>query len=103
MADLPKAYQKILDDFPSVAKAYQTLGDATHQAGPLSERERRLVKLALAIGAGQEGGVHSHVRKCLEAGLQADELRQVTLLAITSIGFSPSVAAMTWIEDELET
>ncbi len=35
----------------------------------------------MAIGAGQDGAVHSHVRRALEAGATRDELRLVGLLA----------------------
>jgi alkylhydroperoxidase/carboxymuconolactone decarboxylase family protein YurZ len=42
---------------------------AAHDAGPLDERTRRLVKLAIAIGARLEGAVRSHTWQAKEAGL----------------------------------
>ena len=60
---------------------------------------RRLVKLALAVGSGSEGAVHSQVRRGLAEGMTADEARHVAFLAIPSIGFAKAVAALTWIED----
>ncbi len=97
----PEAYQNLRERYPDLATAYDALGDAAHQAGPLPERERRLVKLALAIGAGLEGAVHSHTRKALEAGLTPDELRHAALLAVTTLGFPAAVRALSWVEDEL--
>ncbi len=41
------------------------MGAAEHDAGPLGQRERRLIKLGIAVGAESEGGVRSHVRKLL--------------------------------------
>ena len=64
---MPGAAGKLADTHPDIWKAYAALGRATAEAGPLSDRERRLVKLALAIGAGSEGAVHpipaAHVPK----------------------------------------
>ncbi|AEB12574.1 carboxymuconolactone decarboxylase family protein [Marinithermus hydrothermalis] len=97
----PEAYQNLRARYPDLAAAYDALGDAAHQAGPLPERERRLVKLALAIGAGLEGAVHSHTRKALEAGLTPDELRHAALLAVTTLGLPAAVRALSWVEDEL--
>ena len=96
---LPQAYQRVMDRHPEVARQYLALGDAAHQAGPLSERERRLVKLALSIGGRLEGGVHSQARKCLQHGVSPEDLRHVALLATTTIGWPSMVATMTWIDD----
>jgi alkylhydroperoxidase/carboxymuconolactone decarboxylase family protein YurZ len=59
----------------------------------------RLVKLALAVGALSEGAVHSHARRALDDGISGDELKQVALLAIPTLGFPQAVKALTWIED----
>jgi alkylhydroperoxidase/carboxymuconolactone decarboxylase family protein YurZ len=57
------------------------------------------VKLALAIGAGLQGAVHSHVRRGLAAGLTREELEQVATLAITTVGWPRAIAALSWIEE----
>jgi len=97
--EIPGTYRRFRQKYPDVARHYEALGDALTQAGPLDERTARLVKLAIAVGYQQEGAVHSAVRKGLEAGLTPDEMRQVALLAITTIGFAAAMAAYTWIED----
>lgn len=56
----------------------------------------------MSLGARLEGATHAHVRKALDAGATADELRHVGLLGMTTIGFPSAVAALTWIEDILE-
>lgn len=98
----PDMYQNIRRKYPELTKAYDALGQAAYEAGPLSQREQRLVKLALAIGAGLEGATHSHARRAHEAGIRADELRHVALLATTTLGFPSMVRAMSWLEDVLE-
>ena len=71
------------------------------EAGPLDKHTRRLIKLALAIGARSEGATHSTRGQGLEEGLAAEELRQIALLAITTLGFPAAVAGLSWVEDEV--
>lgn len=96
---LPATAGDIAEHHPDVWSAYSALGKATAEAGPLTERERRLVKLALAIGADSEGGVHSHVRRARAEGIETTALEQVALLAIPTLGFPRAAAAYTWIGD----
>lgn len=87
--------------FPDVWDAYTSLGEACAQAGPLDARMRRLIKLALAIGAGSEGAVHSHVRQALDEGVKPEELLHVTALSITTLGFPSAMAGLSWVNDLL--
>ena len=60
--ELPSGAGQVARAYPAVWEAYAALGKATAEAGPLNARTRRLVKLALSIGASSEGAVHSHAR-----------------------------------------
>ncbi len=99
MPDAPKAHTRFLEEFPAVAAAYQNLGAAAHASGPLDQRTRHLVKLALAVGAGHEGAVHAHTKKALALGLTPAELKHIVALAVTTLGLPNAVAAYTWIND----
>ncbi len=98
---LPPTPQKFREEFPEVWEAFARLGDECHNAGTLDERTRRLVKLALAIGAGTEGGTHSAVRNALAAEISPEEIKHVAVLSITTLGFPEAMRALTWIEDNL--
>ena len=100
-SQMPARYQHFEKSYPSVIRAVEALGEATQSAGPLDNKTRALVKLAIAVGAAREGAVHSHTRRALEAGCTPDELRHVGVLAITTIGFPTTMAAMSWVEDVL--
>ena len=100
--DLPGAAGDLAKSHPNIWAAYADLGAATAAAGGLTERERRLVKLALAIGAASEGAVHSHTRRGVAAGVSKEDLHQVALLAIGPLGLPRAVAAGTWISDVTE-
>jgi len=99
---LPPIVESIVREHPEVWDAYSRLGEATEKAGPLDARTIRLVKLALAVGAGRQGQVHSHARRGLKLGITPAELRQVALLAVPSLGWSAGVAAVSWINDVIE-
>ncbi|WP_224825938.1 carboxymuconolactone decarboxylase family protein [Cognatishimia sp. MH4019] len=97
---MPGAAGDLADQQPDIWQAYSDLGKACATAGPLTDREKRLVKLALAIGASSEGAVHSHTRRARLEGIDEAAIQQVALLAIGPSGLPRAVAAKTWIEDE---
>lgn len=98
---LPSAYAAFKETYPEIWQAYDALGAVIHGSGPLDPKTRELIKLAMAIGIGSEGAVHSHTRKLIEAGASAEEIRQVVLLSVTTVGFPSMMAALTWVEDIL--
>jgi len=98
-SELPSLAGEIARDHPAFWRAYAALGEACAEAGPLDGQTLRVVKLALAIGAGSEGAVHSHTRRAVEEGIPAEALRHVALLAVPTLGFPRAAAALSWIGD----
>lgn len=96
---MPGAAGDLAQQYPDIWAAYAALGKATAESGPLTDREKRLVKLALSIGAASEGAVHSHTRRAKAEGIEDAAIRQVAILAIGPLGLPRAVAAKTWIED----
>ena len=101
MRELPSAFRQFSDDHPDVHRAYEALAAAAHQAGPLDERTRRLVKLGIAIGGRLEGAVRSHARQAREAGVSEAEMDHAVLLSLTTIGLPSMMAARTWVKAAL--
>jgi 4-carboxymuconolactone decarboxylase len=101
MSRLPAPYQQFQEQYPELWKAYDQLGAAVHQAGPLDEKTRALVKLGIAIGDQSEGATHAHTHKALDAGATSEEIRQVVFLSMPTIGFPNMMAALTWVDDVL--
>ncbi len=97
--DLPLAAKRISERHPKVWGAFEKLGEAVAEEGPLDPKTRRLIKLALAIGCSSEGAVHSHVRRAVEEGIRAEEIRHVMLLALPTLGLAATAKALTWIDD----
>ena len=71
---LPKSVTDFKGKYPTVWDAFATLGDRFHQAGPLDEKTRRLVKLGIALHTatkvrstlprGTHSGPASRSRRC---------------------------------------
>lgn len=99
---LPRVYRDLRADQPAIAEAYDALGDACRQAGPLSLREQRLVKLGIAVGLSSEGGVRSHVRRGLAEGIPALDLLHAITVAIPTAGFPATAAAYQWAHEVLD-
>ncbi|CAN5637447.1 carboxymuconolactone decarboxylase family protein [soil metagenome] len=102
MSKLPTRFVKFQQTYPNVFNAYETLGQAASEAGPLDKKQIALVKLGIAAGARLEGAVHSHCRRALEAGATADEIRHVILLAVTTLGFPSMMAGLSWVDEILD-
>jgi alkylhydroperoxidase/carboxymuconolactone decarboxylase family protein YurZ len=95
----PKPFEEFSRIHPQVAEAYERLGEAVRAAGPLSEREIALVKLATSIGARMEGAAHAHARKALAQGIEAAALEHVAIMACPTIGFPAMMMALRWVRD----
>lgn len=99
---LPRVYRDLRAENPGIAAAYDALGDACRGAGPLSERDQRLVKLGIAIGLGSEGGVRSHVRRGLNEGITQEDLLHAIAIAIPTAGLPATAAAYKWAHEVLD-
>ena len=96
---LPKPVQEFRKRYPGVWNTFNELGDRCHSAGPLDEKTRRLVKVALSMGAGLEGATHSAVRNARKAGITPDEINHVAVLAVSTLGLPAAIRAYTWAND----
>jgi alkylhydroperoxidase/carboxymuconolactone decarboxylase family protein YurZ len=95
----PASTESFKNQHAAIWEAFEKLSQECHQGGPLDEKTRRLVKVALAIGAGLEGSTHSAVRHAIESGVTQAELQHVAMLAITTLGFPSAMRALRWITD----
>lgn len=98
----PKVYDEYVARFPALSKAWEDMGAAAREDGTLDDRECRLVKLGLSIGAQRQGAVQAAVRQARAAGVTVEEIEQTAALAATTIGVPASVAAWSWIRDALK-
>ncbi len=93
---LPGPYVDFKKHYAKAWKAFDRLGAAAAESGPLDEKTRELVKLGMAAAARSESAVHSHVHRALEAGAKVDEIEHAIVLGVTTMGFPQMMAALTW-------
>jgi 4-carboxymuconolactone decarboxylase len=102
MSKLPRSYQRFQGEFTQVWSAYENLGGAAAEAGPLDRKVRELIKLGMAAANQTESGVHSHTHRALEAGATTEEIQHAIVLGITTIGFPSMMAALSWSQAAIE-
>jgi AhpD family alkylhydroperoxidase len=102
MKTFPKNYQWINSRFGKAMKAHQKLGEELLAAGPLKKKQAHLIQLAAAAASRSEGGVHSHVRRALAAGVKPDEVYHALVLLVSTIGFPAVSAALSWAREIIE-
>src|SRR5262245_31796872 len=95
----PGMYVRLRERHPAYIAAVEALGTAVAQAGPLDAKTLQLVQLAAAAAERSEGGVHSHVRRALDAGAQREEIVHALLALTSTIGFPTVTAALSWADD----
>ena len=102
MSKLPSRFVRFQGAYPEIFAAYEELGKQAACSGPLDKKQIALVKLGIAAGAKMEGAVHSHCRRAREAGATPEEIRQVVLLTVTTLGFPSMMANLSWVDEILD-
>lgn len=97
--ELPKNYQNIRMRYEEYGKALSELGKTIKESGPIDDKTAHLIQLGAAAAIRAEGAVHSHTRRALEAGANAEEIYHSVLLLTSVIGFPNVAAAFSWIDD----
>ena len=102
MSTLPKPYQQFKKTHTKVWRAYDKLGAAAAEAGPLDQKTRELIKLGMAAATKSESAVHSHTHRALEAGASVEEIEHALVLGVTTLGFPAMMAALSWANEAIE-
>lgn len=97
----PKFYTEFLQKFPEVGQAYENLGNAINGQSLLNERERALVKLAISGSHMFHSALKAHIRKASAAGVSRENMEQVALLMLPTVGFPTMMAMLGIIEEQL--
>lgn len=98
----PKHYRRLKKEQPDFIAAWEAIGKSVRGKGPLPEKTGHLIQLGAAAAMRSEGAVHSHVRRLLELGASASEIRHALMLIAATIGFPTVMAALSWADDILE-
>jgi alkylhydroperoxidase/carboxymuconolactone decarboxylase family protein YurZ len=88
MEDIHKIFSEFKKEFPGVHQHHETLGREIHEkGGPLSERSRWLIKIAISASCNHKRALETHLQKAMAAGVNEDEIKHALLLLIPTAGF----------------
>ncbi|MGD2253009.1 MAG: carboxymuconolactone decarboxylase family protein [Anaerolineales bacterium] len=81
-------YAQFKERFPEVDAKHQDLGQEIHvNAGPLPEKTRWLMKMAISGACKHQRALETHIRKAKAAGVGEQEILHGLLLLIPTAGF----------------
>jgi AhpD family alkylhydroperoxidase len=88
MKDLHEIFTVFKKEFPKVWSHYEALGKEIHETGgPLPEKVRWLIKVAVSAASQHKLSLETHVTKAREAGATDDEIKQALLMVMQTTGF----------------
>ena len=99
---LPGVYKRFVARFPKLGEAHEMTARAVDAAGPMDRKRCELVKIGICVGGGLESALRSHVRRAMQAGASVEEIEQVVLLGMNTVGFPRTVAAWNWAWEQIE-
>ena len=86
-----------------VYKAYEAYGKVVHeQGGPIEEKTRWLIKVAVSAAGQHDFSLRSHIHKALSAGCTRSEVEHAILLIAPTAGFPTAMEAIMVLRDELD-
>jgi 4-carboxymuconolactone decarboxylase len=88
MKDMHEVFTHFKEEFPEIYAGHEVLGKEIHEkSGPLPEKTRWLLKIAISGASGHRVALETHMVKGIEAGLTKEEIVHALLLLIQTVGF----------------
>ncbi|MCA9134424.1 MAG: carboxymuconolactone decarboxylase family protein [Planctomycetales bacterium] len=100
--ELPGTYRQLMEQFPDITTAHDSMASAVESAGPLDAKTCALIKIGVSVGAGLESALRSHVRRAKQAGASEREVVQAIFQGMNTIGFPRTVAAWSWAQVQFQ-
>lgn len=96
MKDIHEIFSQFKEDFPRVYAGHEELGTEIHEkSGPLPEKTRWLLKIAISGASRHFSALETHIAKGRDAGVTDDEIKHTLLLLMQTTGFPSFMEAYT--------
>ena len=103
MEDSHKIFARFKEEFPEVYARHEALGKEVHEkVGPLGEKSRWLIKIAISAACNHKRALATHIRKAKGAGVNDEEIKHALLLLIPTAGFPTFMKAYAVLENLAE-
>ncbi len=94
-----KVIEKNLDylkeNYGEIYNAYENYGRLVHEkGGPLDEKTRWLIKVALSTECQNEFSLRTHIQKALKGGCTREEIQHAILLVAPTAGFPKAMRGL---------
>lgn len=99
MKDLHPIFTKFKKEFPEIHAKNEALGREIHEtSGPLPDKTRWLLKIAISAATQHMIALETHIEKGKEAGLTDEEIGHALLMLIQTVGFPAYMEAYSILE-----
>jgi len=86
-----------------VYEAYENYGKKVHyEGGPLDQKTRWLIKVAVSAACQHHYSVRTHIRKALKSGCTREEIEHAILLVGPTAGFPSMMESILSLRNELD-
>jgi len=87
------------EQYPEINEALTNLRQKCEEGTHLDVKTAMLIKLAAAVGAGLENTVKAHTAKALKLGVAEEQIEEIILINLASIGYAKAVVALNWVHE----
>ena len=85
-----------------IYESYQEYGKKIdEQGGPLEEKTKRLVKVAISATIENQYSLKTHIKKALQSGCTIEEIEHAILLVAPTAGFPTMMKALMTIREKI--
>jgi 4-carboxymuconolactone decarboxylase len=92
--DIHEPFTAFKKEFHEICARHESLGKEIHEnGGPLEDKIRWLIKIAISGACNHERALETHIQKAREAGATDEEIKHALLLLIPTAGFPTFMAA----------
>jgi len=103
MKDMHEIFSHFKEEFPEVYARHEALGKEVHEnAGPLDEKSRWLIKIAISSACNHKRALATHIQKAREAGVADEEIKHALLLLIPTAGFPTFMKAYAVLDNMVD-
>jgi 4-carboxymuconolactone decarboxylase len=100
---IEKNLKYLTEKHGEIYDAYENFGRLVHEkGGPLDEKTRWLIKIALSTSCQCENALRTHILKALKSGCTREEIEHALLLVAPTSGFPKMMQGMLVLRQILE-
>lgn len=100
---IEKNFKYFLDKYGDIYESYENYGQKVHNdGGPLEEKTRWLIKVAISAACKHHYSIRTHIRKALKSGCTREEIEHAMMLVAPTAGFPAFMEALMCLREELD-